>query len=295
MVNPMDMLGGLKSRLGLGARNGADGYDGYDEYDEYGEYDEYDDYADDGYDSYGGYDDYRSERYERSSRSSRDSGYDRERDRYSNRDVVTTRSTTPPSLVSYDDVRHTSRSSSYTPPRTSAARTMVDSSLPPSLTPEGYAAASAAASRKRSEGLDSLFSSTSADSQPASGGLPVIGAASGEGASAGLHAKGGIDSLSAFGDGVALKSQRQVVVLRPNDYNDVESVAPALKSGDAVVLSLKLTPDGLSKRILDFSFGVASALDANVECISDKVFSITRGAGLSESELSTLRSQGVVA
>lgn len=286
MASPMDVLGGLKSKLGLGARKSDD----YDEYDEYDEYDDYDEYADDGYDSY---DDYRSDRYSSRSRGARDSGYDRERDRYSSRDVVTTRGASSASLVSYDDVRYNSRSSSYTSPRTSAARTMVDSSLPPSLTPEGYAAASAAASRKR-DGLDSLFSSTAGDSQPTSGGLGIIGAAAGEGASGGAHARGSLDP--AFGDGASgFKANRQVVVLRPTDYNDVESVAGTLKNGDAVILSLKLTPDGLSKRILDFSFGVASALDASVDCISDKVFAITRGAGLTETELSTLRSQGVVA
>lgn len=285
MASPMELLGGIKSKLGLGARNDAGDYDEYDEYDEYGEYDDYDEYAEDGYDAYNdGYDDYQSDRYGRHGRTGRAAGYDRERDRYSNRDVVTTRSTGSPSLVSYDELRGSSRSASYVSPRTSAARTMVDSSLPPSLTPEGYAAASAAASRKRSGGLDSLFSSTAGESQSASSGLPVIGAAAGEGASSGMAA-----------DSVALGGKRQVVVLRPNDYNDVESVARTLKSGDAVILSLKLTPDSLSKRILDFSFGVASALDANVECIDDKVFSITRGTGLAEAELNTLRAQGVVA
>ena len=54
------------------------------------------------------------------------------------------------------------------------------------------------------------------------------------------------------------------------------------------------TPDDLSKRILDFSFGVASALDANVECPGDKVFAIARGNALSEDEKRRLRNQGAL-
>lgn len=74
----------------------------------------------------------------------------------------------------------------------------------------------------------------------------------------------------------------------------MERVAKQLKAGDAVVLALRNTPDNLAKRILDFSFGVASALDARVECIADKVFAVTRGPHLSEVERLALRNQGVL-
>ena len=50
----------------------------------------------------------------------------------------------------------------------------------------------------------------------------------------------------------------------------------------------------LSKRILDFSFGVSSALDAKVDCIADKVFVITRGKELTDEERTKLRNQGGV-
>ena len=80
----------------------------------------------------------------------------------------------------------------------------------------------------------------------------------------------------------------------PNAYGDVERVAKILKAGDVVILSLRETPDQLSKRVLDFSFGVASALDARVECIADKVFSITRGTALTDAERTALRGKGVL-
>lgn len=89
-------------------------------------------------------------------------------------------------------------------------------------------------------------------------------------------------------------SARSLTVIEPAVYGDVERVARAVKSGDVVVLVMRNTPDDLSKRILDFSFGVASALDANVECPGDKVFAIARGNGLSDDEKSRLSGQGVL-
>lgn len=87
---------------------------------------------------------------------------------------------------------------------------------------------------------------------------------------------------------------RPLTVIKPVVYGDVERVARAVKSGDVVVLVMRNTPDDLSKRILDFSFGVASALDANVECPGDKVFAIARGNALSEDEKTRLRNQGAL-
>ena len=123
------MFGDIKSKLGFGSKNPDRGYD-----DAYG--DGYDDY-DDGASS---------------------SSYDR----YA---PVTTRSargrtadSTMPRLVSIEDVRANTQSSSGASrdasPRHASAeatsrsfgRTMVDSSLPPQMTPEGTAAVSAAAS-----------------------------------------------------------------------------------------------------------------------------------------------------
>ena len=87
---------------------------------------------------------------------------------------------------------------------------------------------------------------------------------------------------------------RPLTVVKPVIYGDVERVARAVKSGDVVVLVLRNTPDDLAKRILDFSFGVASALEANVECPGEKVFAIIRGEALTEAEKTRLRNQGTL-
>ena len=256
------MFGDIKSKLGFGRK---DDYEEYDEED-YGEY---------------GYD----ESYERSSSSSR-------YDPYSS---VTTREvggrsagrSSMPRLVSIDDVRArtqvpslSDRDGGVSGRRTSGSnsfRTMVDSSLPPQMTPEGTAAASAAATAAhtaRSEGLNSLFEPTtsSQDERPSAG-----------------------SSRPAFGAAAAARTtpSRTLKVIKPVAYNDAEAIATALKLGDAVVLCLTGTPDALAKRILDFSFGVASALDANVESVGNKVFALTRINELSEGERSYLRSQGL--
>jgi len=67
-----------------------------------------------------------------------------------------------------------------------------------------------------------------------------------------------------------------------------------VKAGDVVVLQLRNTPDSLAKRILDFSFGVSAALDASVECPTDKVFAIARGNALTDAEKANLRGRGVL-
>lgn len=89
-------------------------------------------------------------------------------------------------------------------------------------------------------------------------------------------------------------AKRHLSIIAPMSYGDVEGVARALKAGDVVVLVLTRTPDALSKRVLDFSFGAASALDASVDSVANKVFAITRDHGLTPSERTELRSQGVL-
>jgi len=97
-----------------------------------------------------------------------------------------------------------------------------------------------------------------------------------------------------YGGGVMpVGPSRNMAILRPTSYSEAERVANALKAGEVVVLCLQKTPSDLMKRILDFSFGVSHAMDANVDCIADKVFVIIRGRALSDDELAYLRTQGV--
>lgn len=130
----------------------------------------------------------------------------------------------------------------------------------------------------RSRGLDNLFSSTDATT-------------SSQGSSTATSATtpSPTQSFTSTSQG-----SRDVQVVRPLRYNDVEQVAPLLKQGAIVALVLKGTDADLAKRILDFSFGVASALDARVSCPADKTFIISSGADLSLEENHRLRQMGIV-
>lgn len=135
-----------------------------------------------------------------------------------------------------------------------------------------YTARDTSYASQRSEGLDSLFESTD---------TPTFTP---------------YDPYEAYSSSnpSTYTTTRPLTVIKPVVYGDVERVARAVKSGDVVVLVMRSTPDDLSKRILDFSFGVASALDANVECPGEKVFAIARGNGLTEDEKNRLRNQGAL-
>ena len=292
------MLDNIKSKLGFPddsgygsyrSRSRKDDYDDYDDYDE-GDYDDDYDDADDAPSS--NYDPYspvttRPARgnHARVSSASHSSSY------------------RPAKLVSIDDVRaHTNVPESLNrdplPPRkvTTASfgnRTMVDATQPAAAnTPNGRAAA--AAGKERSESLNALFTSTA--EAAGSADAAKVAEAPTQKIARPQAASSSFDPYKAY-EGTASGTHsptRSVTVIKPASYGECEKVAKALKAGDAVVLALKSTPDALAKRVLDFSFGVSSALDANVDCIADKVFVIARGAGLTDAERTTLRNQGVL-
>ena len=310
------MLDGIKSKLGF-----ADAGSGYDD----GYYDQgYDDYGDGYEDDFGEYGpDYRDDGG--ASAAAPSSSYDpyapvSTRPARTGRHRSTSQSggITPPKLVSIDDVRaHTQVPESLNrdplPPRRVTAaslgslrgdRTVVEAlSTAAPGTPNARAAA--AQDRERSESLNALFSPTTSDAtvsvatataMPAAGrgaSTPATATATAVSASA---MTGSFDPYDAYaGTGAAKHGPtRSLTVIKPASYGEAERVAKALKAGDAVVIGLRNTPDNLAKRILDFSFGVSSALDASVDCVADKVFVITRGAALTEAERTALRNQGVL-
>lgn len=149
-------------------------------------------------------------------------------------------------------------------------RELVANSGPAQSSPAYNAAARSRAAQSRSEGLDSLFEPTGSGS-----------------------AYDPYDAYAGTGS-TSFTARRKLTVVRPTSYGDVEQVSRSLKAGDVVVLAMKLTPDALSKRVLDFSFGVASALDASVECPAEKVFAIARGTALTDAEKGDLNAQGVL-
>lgn len=251
MSKPEGVLNGIKSKLGFVSKEEHYDDENYDE--EY--YDDYEESLDEDYGEYG---------YGTSAGSSyRESSFEK--------------GSGHPKLVSIDDVK------ANTSIPDSLNRDPLPSRVGSSASGASYRQVERAAdylkstntsdlvgeATKQSDGLNSLFSSTSEKT---------------------------FDPYETFeGTGQATHNPtRGLSVMKPVSYSEVERIAKIIKAGDVVVLSLRNTPDHLAKRILDFSFGVSSALDASVECIADKVFVIIRGSSLTTEEKTKLRSQGVI-
>lgn len=275
-----NVFSGLKSRLGF-SNDSYEQYSdeeyggGYEEFEEYGEgYDaEVDDVGSQGSASYG---------------SSYSSPYDP-----SSRMSYTSRRSSgvsSPPLVSFNDVKARTqlpdsllRDPLATRPSYSSDRTMVEASnLHHPSSPNGRAAA--AASQNSATGTERSIRSD------------VTGQASSSSSTAASSASSSYDPYDAYAGRSAGSHipSRSLKIIRPLQYGDVESVAKAIKAGDAVILALASTPEALAKRVLDFSFGVASALDASVDCVSAKVFAITRNGALTQAEKTNLKNQGIL-
>jgi cell division inhibitor SepF len=82
---------------------------------------------------------------------------------------------------------------------------------------------------------------------------------------------------------------RRIEHIRPMTYADAEQVAQELRRGSVVVLDLRPTRPELAKRILDFSFGVASALEGQVDRHIDRVYVFTRNGSLTDEERASIR------
>jgi len=84
-------------------------------------------------------------------------------------------------------------------------------------------------------------------------------------------------------------------IIKPLSYNEAEKIALSFKAGNNVALSLVAMRPELAKRILDFSFGVVSALGGSVEKVSDKVFMLSHSTvGITADEEHRLRDAGII-
>jgi cell division inhibitor SepF len=104
----------------------------------------------------------------------------------------------------------------------------------------------------------------------------------------------GADPRAGFGQGqsqgqVRARVHRRIEYVRPMTYADAEQVAQDSKRGVIVVLDLRTTRPELAKRILDFSFGVASALDGQVDRHMDRVYVFTCNGALTDEERAAIR------
>jgi cell division inhibitor SepF len=92
---------------------------------------------------------------------------------------------------------------------------------------------------------------------------------------------------------VAMPATR-VHVMEPKGFNDAQEVGDRLKSGQPVILNLQGVERDLQRRLIDFSSGLAYALNGTMAKAADQVFLLTpSNVEVSEEEKERLQARGL--
>ena len=87
--------------------------------------------------------------------------------------------------------------------------------------------------------------------------------------------------------------QLPAYVLRPESYDDVETVVRRVRTKQPVALIFVGVRTEVAKRVLDFSYGFACGLGASVKEVGDRVFMVLpAGCEVKDSDLKKLRADG---
>ncbi len=78
--------------------------------------------------------------------------------------------------------------------------------------------------------------------------------------------------------GVSANPQMQVVLVRPDRFDDVTTIADHLNAQKSVVLNLESANREVSRRILDFLSGVAYANGGNISKVAKSTYMIVSGS-----------------
>lgn len=281
--SPSDLIGSLKDRFGFGNKN--DSYDGYAEYED-DQYYDHEQYAPTSHQEYDIDQDYHVDSYEADP-------YDRLE--YTTRDTARSsfRSQSP-RLVSMTDIRATAPSIRSYAETNTLPRVSESVSTPSSPDDSTYGVPATSYADFVSPYKEKEIYQTDALAPSTGTGSGAWSSFDAEKGAKPAMTSPGLDSLfspttSAGSSGASYSSSRELIVVKPHSYDDVSSIARSLRSGALVVLSLCYTDSALSKRVLDFAFGVASALDARVDCVADKTFVLIKGADLTLDEQHRIR------
>ena len=254
----MSLLGGMKDRLGFGGKpEWADDEDGY--YEDDAIYDEeYDDYGDS---------DPAEGRRASGNRRSEVISFDSYNP--SNFEHVTLSSDRKPRVASYDSLDSSARQRGYSSRSSSSSY--------------GRNIGTSASRRDSSRAVGEPTWSAPQDPSFLDSSAPAR-------ASRDPYASLGSDFLKIKGDPAG-----RLEIVCPKAYADIEKVANAAKAGKTVILNVVDTKASLAKRILDFSFGVASALNLNVGKAAERVFVISKSSEpLSDEDREYLVAQDVL-
>ena len=87
--------------------------------------------------------------------------------------------------------------------------------------------------------------------------------------------------------------QLPAYVLRPESYDDVETVVRRVRTRQPVALIFVGVRTEIAKRVLDFSYGFACGLGATVKELGDRVFIVLpQGCEVKDSDVAKLRADG---
>lgn len=87
--------------------------------------------------------------------------------------------------------------------------------------------------------------------------------------------------------------QLPAYVLRPESYDDVETVVRRVRTRQPVALVFAGVRTEVAKRVLDFSYGFACGLGASVREVGDRVFMVLpQGCEIKDTDLAKLRKDG---
>jgi cell division inhibitor SepF len=86
----------------------------------------------------------------------------------------------------------------------------------------------------------------------------------------------------------------RVHVMEPLGFNDAQEVGDRLKAGQPVILNLQAVDRDLQRRLIDFSSGLAYALNGTMSKAADQVFLLTpSNVEVSEEEKERLQARGL--
>ena len=89
--------------------------------------------------------------------------------------------------------------------------------------------------------------------------------------------------------------QLPAYILRPESYDDIETVVRRVRTRQPVALVFVGVRTEVAKRVLDFSYGFACGLGASVREVADRVFIVLpQDCEVKESDLAKLRSEGYI-
>jgi cell division inhibitor SepF len=86
----------------------------------------------------------------------------------------------------------------------------------------------------------------------------------------------------------------RVHVMEPKGFNDAQEVGDRLKAGQPVILNLQAVDRDLQRRLIDFSSGLAYALNGTMSKAAEQVFLLTpSNVEVSEEEKERLQARGL--